>query len=231
MITRKMKRALRQCGRCGEFKTPVHFSRCKRMIGGLSYRCKACDSAFHKAGGERYRARNRKYAKSLSPELARERSKRHKETGRRYRETSLAYEESKDRRYAGTRAWAKTDRGKEVKRHHHRLEAEARKHDLVARHKHSLRCRLRAAFKLYSVGGKVRSSSKYGINWKAILDHIGPCPGSSKEWHIDHIVPLCHFDFDDPDQVRIAFTPDNHQWLPASMNCAKRGDADYAYNE
>jgi hypothetical protein len=42
----------------------------------------------------------------------------------------------------------------------------------------------------------------------------GPGPG----YHIDHIVPLAAFDLTDENQVRLAFAPENHQWLLAKEN-------------
>lgn len=51
--------------------------------------------------------------------------------------------------------------------------------------------------------------------------NLGPRPGSGQEWHIDHIRPLASFDLDDSEQVRQAFAPENHQWLPAKDNLSK----------
>lgn len=86
-----------------------------------------------------------------------------------------------------------------------------------------LRTRVRAAFTKYS-GSKRRKSKnsrQYGIDYQAILDHLGPCPGDRKDYHIDHIIPISLFDFDDPEQVRLAFLPENHQWLYKDDNLAK----------
>lgn len=68
---------------------------------------------------------------------------------------------------------------------------------------------------------KVITVSGYGIDIPGIIAHIGPCPGPRNEWHIDHIKPLCLFDFSDPYQVVAAFSPSNHQWLTASENLRK----------
>lgn len=84
-----------------------------------------------------------------------------------------------------------------------------------------LRSRLKNAFKVLSLGGKLQDSNKYGIDYEAIFQYIGPCPGNRKEWHIDHIIPLSSFDFDDPEQVKEAFAPENHQWLPKIDNLRK----------
>ena len=86
---------------------------------------------------------------------------------------------------------------------------------------HRLRSRLGNALRLYAKGGKVCRSDEYGVNYQAIIDHLGPCPGERDAWHIDHVVPLSSFDLDDPGQVREAFAPANHQWLTQAENLRK----------
>jgi hypothetical protein len=84
-----------------------------------------------------------------------------------------------------------------------------------------LRNRLYRALKDYMAGGKVKSSSKYGINYVAIIIYLGPQPTGFDKWHIDHIRPLSSFDFNDPQQIKEAFSPQNHQWLKARDNLIK----------
>ena len=84
-----------------------------------------------------------------------------------------------------------------------------------------LRSRLSHAFAQLSTVGKAKTSDEYGINYTAILQHLGPCPGTREQWHIDHIRPLASFDWDDPNTPRLAFAPDNHQWLRAEENLSK----------
>lgn len=83
-----------------------------------------------------------------------------------------------------------------------------------------LRARLRRALPQCSETCKV-VISEYGINYDAIIEHLGPCPGNHAEYHIDHIRPLESFDLTDPDQIREAFAPENHQWLTAEDNMSK----------
>lgn len=84
-----------------------------------------------------------------------------------------------------------------------------------------LRSRVYKAFKIFSTNGKTMPSDEYGIDYAAIISHLGECPGSQREWHIDHIRPLALFDFSDPEQIKLAFSPSNHQWLPAKDNLIK----------
>jgi hypothetical protein len=86
-------------------------------------------------------------------------------------------------------------------------------------------CRLRAmlynSLKRYLITGKIMSSNQYGINYENIIEHLKPFPKDVKKYHIDHIKPLCSFDLSDPDQIKIAFAPENHQWLLAEENLIK----------
>ncbi len=76
------------------------------------------------------------------------------------------------------------------------------------------------ALKLYSTTGKVMSTSKY-LDMDAIIKHLTPFPEPRENYHIDHIIPLCKFNHDDPEQVRKAWLPSNLQWLPKEINLWK----------
>lgn len=84
-----------------------------------------------------------------------------------------------------------------------------------------LRARVRRAFSYYAKRGKFLKSKEYGIDYEAIIKHIGPCPGNQKDYHVDHIIPLSMFDFNDLEQIKKAFAPENHQWLKAEQNLVK----------
>lgn len=86
-----------------------------------------------------------------------------------------------------------------------------------------IRKRLRESVVRYGNGKKIGTSSSFGINFKAIVEHLGPCPGNRKEYEIDHIIPLCSFDMTKKEQVLLAFAPENHQWLPKHENRKKGG--------
>lgn len=85
--------------------------------------------------------------------------------------------------------------------------------------KKRLRTLLGSAIKKYS--NTTKRKSKYKVDYQLIINHLGPCPGPRNEWHIDHIVPLCLFDLNDPKQLKAAFAPENHQWLTKEENLKK----------
>ncbi len=73
----------------------------------------------------------------------------------------------------------------------------------------------------YCKEGKASKSSKYGINYHNIIEHLKPFPKDTSKYHIDHIRPLCYFDFNDPEEIKKAFAPKNHQWLTIKENLVK----------
>ena len=95
--------------------------------------------------------------------------------------------------------------------------------------KERLRILLCQALKHYTKTGKIRNSKQYGINYKLIIRHLKPFPEDLSKYHIDHIRPLCSFNFVNPDgsqnleEIKIAFAPENHQWLLAFENQSKGG--------
>jgi hypothetical protein len=42
-------------------------------------------------------------------------------------------------------------------------------------------------------------------------------------YHLDHIIPCCAFNHDDPFEVWSCWHPDNFQWLPSGQNLSKSG--------
>jgi len=83
-----------------------------------------------------------------------------------------------------------------------------------------IRDRLRDALRHFSKTGKTRKSNEY-LDYKSIINVLGPCPGDRKDYHIDHIKPLSSFNFNDIKEIKKAFAPSNHQWLLAHDNLKK----------
>jgi hypothetical protein len=63
--------------------------------------------------------------------------------------------------------------------------------------------------------------NRYGINYEKIIEHLKPIPKDIENYEIDHIIPLCEFNLLDPAQRKIAFSPENHQWLSKRENLLK----------
>lgn len=82
-----------------------------------------------------------------------------------------------------------------------------------------LRDLLSRGLKHYTKTGKIYSSKKYGINYKAIIEYLKPFPKNISNYQIHHIKPLFTFKFVNPDgstnleTIKEAFKPENHKLL------------------
>jgi len=105
-----------------------------------------------------------------------------------------------------------------------KYENNKRKTDLSWVLKKRLRLRVWQAFN----GIRKKHSDEMGIDYASIIKHLKETLPSDHEDHnsskyeIDHIIPLASFNLKDPEQIKKAFAPENHQWLTASDNAAKK---------
>ncbi len=110
-------------------------------------------------------------------------------------------------------------------------ENKKRKDDVQYRIRKRLRSNLIHAFNTYTNTGKIMSSRNYDIDWsKVLLKLLATLPRDfePEKYHIDHIKPLVSFDLENPKEVRMAFAPENHQWLLAEDNMKKGSQYPYA---
>ncbi len=89
-----------------------------------------------------------------------------------------------------------------------------------------LQCRLsnslRSALKRYSKTGKIKTSNKYGVNYDKIIENLKPFPKRIGNYEVDHIIPLSWFNFNNQEEIKWAFAPENHQWLTKKENQEKK---------
>ena len=117
-----------------------------------------------------------------------------------------------------------------MKEYHKKYNISRRKKDPNFNFRHRLRSRLNVVLKKYG-HGKDFPSNKYGIEYAKIIEHLKPFPKEMSNYHVDHIKPLCSFNLNDPEQIRKAFAPENHQWLYKTENLKKGGGYDKSYNK
>lgn len=90
-----------------------------------------------------------------------------------------------------------------------------------------LRSRFNKVLKEYTKSGKIKPADEYGIDYEAIIKHLTPFPKDRHLYHIDHIIPLVSFNLEDPEQIKIAFAPQNHQWILIKHNLQKGAKLKY----
>jgi len=213
------------CNKCGQDLDVKCFSKNIRAKNGLCSICKECSSKYHKQycvqNAEKLQAKSKDYYAEHREELIVKSQEYYVEN----KDDILAYcrqrhEDKKEEISARMKQYYQNNKDA-IKKKNGKYTIERYKNDHKFCVKMRLRHRLREAFKRYSRNGKTMASKDYGIDYDAIFEHIGPCPGIITDYHIDHIRPLCLFDFDDLEQVKLAFAPENHQWLRKEENLAK----------
>jgi len=164
-----------------------------------------------------YYLKNREYINEKRKDYHKEYRELNKDKIREY------YEKNKDEIKTKQKIWYQNNKDKKRKagRLWHQKQIELKNSYYIA---NLLRGSVRKSMKKYSETGKIRKSGEYGIDYGAIINHLGPHPntlGKKGVWHIDHILPLSAFDLNDPEQIKLAFAPENHQWLLAKQNLIK----------
>ena len=82
-----------------------------------------------------------------------------------------------------------------------------------------VRTRIKDAFKKYIKNKSIdslKSSDEYGVDYQEIIKELTknlPENFNYRNYHIDHINPLCLFDLKNKEELKKAFAPENHQWL------------------
>ncbi len=109
----------------------------------------------------------------------------------------------------------------QVRKRRNEYRKERRDNDKSYHNITKLRRRLLHVFERYSMKGKETTSKLYGINWNEIIEHLKPFPKDIENYQIDHIIPLSKFDFNNAKHIKIAFAPENHQWLTIEENLSK----------
>lgn len=102
---------------------------------------------------------------------------------------------------------------------HREWEAEKKKNDIAFLTTRKVRNRLKDAMEVYLRNNsidRIKSSDEYGINYKAIVEHLIktlPKDFKEKQYEIDHIKACCLFDLTNQEDIKKCFAPENHQWL------------------
>lgn len=213
------------CNKCGKEKELCYFSKNKRNKDGFCNMCKSCSSEYQKT----YREENKDILEEKSITQRKLKSKENNERAKKWYKNNKDKKKSYDKEYAKRTEEHRRQRSKEYYNNNKeeiiakncKYIIEKHKTDEKFNIKMRLRHRLGEAFRRFAKNGKVGASKDYGIDWQKIIDYLGPCPGPREDYHIDHIIPLCSFNFDIKEEVERAFAPENHQWLKKEENLKK----------
>lgn len=236
------------CCTCDECKNILEFHRDNHTRDGFNFSCKECINEKNKLHRNkdiektRERARNRanaKYHENKEVAVNKQKEYRQKKKGVRNEKTLETrrkyYQNNKDQ--VKTSAKKSHEKHKDKRKEHHkeyikRTRKERNEYkrkwwrdkyysDSKFRVESLIRTRLQSAFKEYSKNGKINTCNEYGIDFGAIYKYVGDRPGSGKDWHLDHIIPISVFDLDNQEHVRLANIPENLRWFSGRLNESK----------
>lgn len=188
---------MKVCTKCKILLNNSDFYKDKKSSNGLRQICKACFKLYNHIHNKIYYRNN-----------SEKESQRKKEY----------YQNNKDVIKSRNKIWSKNNADK-IKRRRNEYLRERRFKDNNFRVRYYIRNRFNQAMKSYSFCGKDGNIAKYGIDIKEITEHLGGRPG--EDYTIDHIIPLCQFNFNNPNHIMAAFIPENHQWLLSQDNFRK----------
>lgn len=218
---------MKTCTWCKVEKDESEYNKKKGGAGGLSAHCRECQRKRH---NERYAPAkpHLKYYSEHYDELKEKRDAMRDELNERSRKYNR---ECKDKK----REVVLRSRNKHLESHRKRATAYAKSkydNDPLYRTKQNLRSLIFSAFVRLSKNGKLKTNKEYGIDFNAIFAKVGERPGNGREYHLDHIIPLAAFDFDNEEHVRLSQSPCNLRWVSRKENlCKSDSIPDFAYSD
>ncbi len=199
------------CSTCQKSKPLYEFVKDNKRYDGYSFECKECKRIRTRAAYHRDINKSREYYKQ---KVRRKLEQYRKQRRKWYAQQSQAY---KDKRQEYQKEWGKTERGKQS--NYLKVKKWASKNiDKVraTRRRSYYRYRTNSEFKLNRLGRAIYKSlgrKKAGYHWEKIVGytledlkrHLESLfqPGMTWEnygfwgWHIDHIKPVCSFNYQD----------------------------------
>lgn len=108
------------------------------------------------------------------------------------------------------------ENNKEYTNFYHKFRRETDEH-------HRIVTLLRGSLLKFLKGSKTKHAKEYGIDYEAIIKHIGDAPKDGLKYDVDHIIPCDAFDFTNEEHIKLCYHPTNLRWFINKLNMAKGG--------
>lgn len=208
-------------------KDESEYNKKKEGAGGLSAHCGECQRKRH---SERYAPSkpHLKYYSEHYDELKEKRDAIRDELNERSRKYNSECKDKKREVVLKSRL----KHYESYRKYNNQYQKNKYENDPIYRMRQNLRSLIFSAFVRLSKNGKLKSNKEYGIDFNAIFNKVGPRPGSGREYHLDHIIPLAAFDFDNEEHIRLSQSPCNLRWVSRKENlCKSDSIPDFAYSD
>jgi hypothetical protein len=222
---------MKLCTKCGVVKPRSEFHKCKAKKGGLHHSCKSCVSRYNAEYysknvnklaeyKKKYNEENVEYIKEMNKNWRLENKEYIKKKGSVYRQNNQEKLLERNRKY-------RIENRDKVNKYDREYRMRRNAIDINYKLRNTLRSRLNIAIRnnqkvgsaVYDLGCTVEHLKTHledlflpGMSWKNY---------GKEGWHIDHIIPLCHFCLADEEQFKEACHYTNLQPLWAKDNLAK----------
>jgi hypothetical protein len=216
---------MKRCSNCGIEKELSEFYKCNQKYNKdkLSYSCKECNRIMHK----KHREQNKEKVNNRQREW-REKNKE-KLSATNKKKGKIYYEKNRDAQLEKRKINYKKNRKKEIL---YNCEYIKNKRNTDASFK--LMCNIRNLFTNYLKRGKTKSFFKYTqLNYSYYTKYLKENYNKefdlyleSGQYHIDHIIPCCLYDFEDEEEIKKCWQPENLRIIPAEENLSKSGKLD-----
>lgn len=231
---------MKRCGHCHEWKDESNFCKNKNYKDGLHNTCRQCVKEYKKEyhiisfvkrsiKGKEYRENNKEKIKIGKKNSEAKNPEKYVATRKEWiknnKEKHIAYQkqyhiENRDRIKIINDVWRKNNKEK-ISKQKLEYEKDRLSHSPYLRFEKNFRGRVRDGIKEFSTNGKTKTCVEYGIDFKEIYENLGERPGSGKDWHLDHIIPLIVFNLDLYEHIYLSNYAENLRWLPAKENDSK----------
>jgi hypothetical protein len=230
---------MKTCSKCGQSKELSEFYVNNKAKDGLFSRCKSCHKELIKTTPEKaikrklYREANKTMLSESKKRSYYKNQEKYKEDSRQYYHDNVEAIKIRDLKYRNNNKDKISNIGKIYRTKNKEIlmqkqiikQRNRRRNDKYFNFTSNLRNRVSNGIRKYSTIGKTKSCKEYCINFKEIYEHIGPKP--SKEYSLDHIIPISEFNFNLGEHVRFANSKHNLRWILFVENSAKINKIDY----
>jgi hypothetical protein len=214
----------KKCSKCKRLLSIKNFTKKSSSKDGLDWWCKKCNNKYKKEYKEKNREkvnkRKRLWRQKNKDRVNEEKRKQYPKNRDAilYRRRNKTEEEKVEIREKN-KLWRKNNKEK-YNLSYNKWQKEKYHND----HKFKMICNLRSSLYQFLKNTKTKSSNEYGIDFKKIIDRLGPPPNQNSS--IDHIMPCSLFDHTNYFHIWMCWHPDNFQWLGISDNIRKNNYCD-----
>lgn len=234
------------CSQCFENKKIENFHKFKYSVDGFKSICKKCISEngkiYREKNKDEIRQRNNKYVLKNKNKIKLKQKQYALNNKNKIREYQKEYASNNKKNISEYQKEWRLKNKEKVKKNNkeynqknkikiNKMHVDKRKNNSDLRIKHSVRTAFIQSFNRQMIRKKERFLSYTGIHIDEYINHFNKfelwknfC--NNENIHVDHIIPIALYDFNNPEEVRKCWNPQNLRLIPAEENLIKKDKLD-----